>query len=149
MIDQRYVKHVSFKYFYITSLSFHLNVKKTQTEFLLMFHHEEGFLWVIHSVYSHYQRLSTVTWILQNAIDFFYAGLYFIILFKKKIVGFQNLRKDSNSFSPETFLQYILIKKLHFFKYTCIFLKNCTGIPTVYKHIQNRFPCIFDAIFFK
>lgn len=62
--------------------------KKTQTEFLLMFHHEEGFLWVIHSVYSHYQRLSTVTRILQNAIDFFYAGLYFIIL-SKKIVGFQ------------------------------------------------------------
>lgn len=28
MIDQRYVKLVSFKYFYITSLSFHLNVKK-------------------------------------------------------------------------------------------------------------------------
>lgn len=150
MIDQRYVKHVSFKYFYITTLSFHLNVKKKpkQNSYLCSTMRRafcESFtvstLIIKDSApWPEFSRMRLTSFMLASISS---------SCSKKKIVGFQNLRKDSNSFSPETFLQYILIKKLHFLKYTCIFLKNCTGIPTVYKHIQNRFPCIFDAIFFK
>lgn len=106
--------------------------KKPQTEFLLMFHHEEGFLWVIHSVYSHYQRLSTVTRILQNAVDFFYASLYFIILSKKKFQVFKNFLKIHTVFLQKHFYSTYWYRNCIFFKYTVMYI-----FKKLYRHTNS------------
>lgn len=149
MIDQRYVKHVSFKYFYITTLSFHFNVKKPKQNSYLCSTMRRAFC----------ESFTVSTLIIKDSApwpEFSRMRLTSFMLAsissscpKKKLQVFKNFVKIHTVFLQKHFYSTYWYRNCIFLKYTCIFLKNCTGIPIVYKHIQNRFPCIFDAIFFK